>query len=353
MFDGLAEAAELLGQTFDPPAVERLVDALVPAIILKPSAPSAGRTGGTHLGGTPDVPPGFEWPRPPRPADAQEIADRGNSDSAKAMLAHIEANLPYAFIAQIDLEEASRLGNVARDLPSEGRLLFFYDHAVGPWDTGSRTARVIWENSPGANLAPLEMPDDLKEAARREAEEMASVRAEFGETWSDSGEEGTIYGAPKRDMVLTPILRMPHSASLEIERLAEFQPGAGSGEAADDTEDFRTNYEEALEEHHDADTKARWRRQQVLGSPQPEQGDPRLDAVVVSEFGQQHLPSEEWRSNYPRIKAQAANWQLLLQIDVADWMQARFVEGSVFFLIRKNDLRQRRFDAVLVVYQQT
>jgi hypothetical protein len=34
-------------------------------------------------------------------------------------------------------------------------------------------------------------------------------------------------------------------------------------------------------------------------------------------------------------------------------MQAKFVEGTVYFLIRRSDLEQRRFDRVVAVYQQT
>lgn len=34
-------------------------------------------------------------------------------------------------------------------------------------------------------------------------------------------------------------------------------------------------------------------------------------------------------------------------------MQARFVEGTVYFMIRREDLAARRFETVVAVYQQT
>jgi uncharacterized protein YwqG len=49
---------------------------------------------------------------------------------------------------------------------------------------------------------------------------------------------------------------------------------------------------------------------------------------------------------------QAAAWRLLLQIDWADLAQVGG-EGTVYFIIRKDDLAQRDFSKVHAVYQQT
>ncbi|MCF1505944.1 DUF1963 domain-containing protein [Afifella sp. H1R] len=341
MFDGLAEATAALANWFDPPRLEQVVEALVPAIIFKPAAPETRRLGDTHIGGVPDVSDEFVWPRPPIPSDPQAIAGRANAEMGRELRAHMERGLPYAFIAQVDLQEASTLGEAAEILPSEGRLLFFYDHMTGPWDTGTRAARVIWDTSPAAGLSQARMPSDLAEAAQAELEALADIRHD--------DEEGTVYGAPQREMNLAATWRLPHPASLDAERLPELRWDA----SGDESERFREDYEAASVEYHDMYTEEHWRRQQLLGSSEPEQDDPRLDAVVVSKFGVQHLPHELWRENFPRIKAEAETWTLLLQLDIADWMQARFTEGTVYFLIRRSDLEQRRFDEVVAVYQQT
>src|SRR5690606_14480288 len=100
MFDSPADAADALLAFFERPRVEIVVEALVPAAVFHPAA-SGIVLGGTRLGGTPDAPAGFVWPRPARPDDPDEIARRGNEDAAGEMRAHMALDLPYAFIAQV------------------------------------------------------------------------------------------------------------------------------------------------------------------------------------------------------------------------------------------------------------
>lgn len=354
MFDSPAEAADALQAYFTAPRIEVVVKALVPAIVLHPVSGGAARPGGTRLGGTPDVPAGFAWPRPPAPADPEEIARRGNEDAARSMREHMARGLPYAFVAQIDLAEAAALGPVASPLPSEGRLLFFYDNAVGPWETGARPARVIWDTAPAKDLAPLAMPEDLAAAAERERADIAKIHAEFDPEGKEARSEGTIYGAPARAMALRRTLRLPHPAALEVGALPADLAASVRGRRDDtEAEEFSSAYEEALEAHHDSYPREAWRRQQVLGSPMPEQNDPRYGAVAVSDFGKQFLSRDDWRANEADITRKAGDWLLLLQVDLGDWMQARFVEGTVYFVIRRDDLAQRRFEKVVAVYQQT
>lgn len=353
MFDSPADAAQALQAYFDRPRIEIVVEALVPAMVFEPLPDGRIAIGVTRLGGVPDLPAGVTWPRPAAPDNPEGIAGRGNEEAAKEMREHLARGLPYAFIGQVDLAEASALGSTASVLPSEGRLLFFYDLAVGPWETGMRPARVIWDQSPREALTPAETPRDLAEAQARYHKDMDEIRATFGEKNKKGKEEGTIYGAPARAVRLKPTLRLPHTHALEMEALPELNAllrGQASGERA---EAFREAYDEALMNHHDYVPKEAWRRQQLLGSPQPEQDDPRYDAVVVSQFGKQHLSSGEWKTHRTEIVAQARDWLLLLQIGLSDWMQAEFTEGSVYFLIRRSDLEQRRFDQVVAVYQQT
>ncbi len=350
MFDSPVEATNALLDYFDRPRVEIIAKALVPAIIFHPSSKEVV-AGQTRLGGTPDVPEGFVWPRPAPAENPEEIAKRGNEEAATEMRAHLALGLPYAFVAQVDLAEAASLGAVASPLPSDGRLLFFYDFAVGPWDTGTRVAKVIWERSPAEQLHGLAKPRDLAEAEDRALRERAGISAEFGDGENTVG--GSNYGAPARAMMLHATWRLPSPHAIEINGLPDLAAVA-RGETSDPKlQELYAAYEEALEEHGDQDSEQAWQRHQLLGSPLPAQGDPRFDAVVVSEWGKQHLSREEWTEHREDVFRKARDWVLLLQIDIGDWMQASFVEGTVYFVVHQEHLEQRKFDEVIAVYQQT
>ena len=353
MFDNLADATEALQARFSAPQAARIVATLVPAIAFEPAFAEPGAPGTTRFGGRPDRAVGAEWPRPPTPDDADAIAARGNKDAASDMRRHLALGLPCAFMVQVDLAEAAALGSTALALPPDGRLLFFYDLAVGPWETGTRPARVVWDRSPREELASLEVPADLGEAAAREREGMDAIRAEHGGTREGASEEGTIYGAPGRVMRMRPVLMLPHSHAIELQALPELAAAYGEVDGSEKAEALRDAYHDLLADDDDFRSGRRWRRHQLLGSPRPEQDDPRLDAVVASEFQRQRLSWKEWMRHRAGIMAQAHDWLLLLQIDLSDWMQADLVEGTVYFVIRTSDLAERRFDQVVAVYQQT
>lgn len=318
MFDHPDEARRAIQPYFAPDIVERLVDALVPAIVLHPN--SVDRLGGTRMGGTPDVPADFVWPRPVPPEDPEDIASRGNETAAREMREHLALDLPYAFIAQIDLAEGAALGGLASALPSDGRLLFFYDFGVGPWEPGSRVARVIWERSSTASLVSSEIPAELVE---RESDAAANER------------DCSFYFGPSRPMTLRSTLRLPYLSALEFN-------GLESKLDLDRVKwvNFATRYQEALEICHDDHSLERWRLQQCLGAPIPAQSDPR----------------EAWAYERGILRPEdmvreAREWQLLFQFDVMDWRQD-FAEGLIYFVIRPEDLNSRCFDNVVAVYQQ-
>ena len=121
---------------------------------------------------------------------------------------------------------------------------------------------------------------------------------------------------------------------------------------AEDGTDFSDTYMDALDQLGEYYPDPGWKRHQLLGSPLPEQSDPRYDAVVVTSFGKQHLSREEWQSHAERIQMLARQWRLLWQVDLSDW-GGELSEGTVYFLIRDSDLAERRFDQVVAVYQQT
>ena len=346
MFDSPTEATAALAEYFDQSRLELVVEALVPAIIFHPRGEVV--PGMTKFGGTPDVPEGFNWPRPALPVDPEEIASRGNHDAAAAMRNHIERNLPYAFVAQVNLAEAREAAPEATGLPGEGRLLFFYDFTVGPWDTGSRAAKVIWDQSPSETLGSLAMPEDLIEAVQHEQKAFAAFAEE-----GDVAFGGTNYGAAPRAMTMKPTWRLPHPHAVEFDRLLDFAKAATSKGGDPTIHDVFSAYEEALEAFGGSYLEEAWQRHQLLGSPIPEQSDPRHDAVVVTKFDKQHLSSDEWKTNREEIFREAKDWVLLLQLDVGDWMQAPYAEGMVYFVVHRGQLEQRNFDDVIAVYQQT
>ncbi|MBV7483431.1 DUF1963 domain-containing protein [Bordetella sp. BOR01] len=352
MFDSPADAVQAMQKFFEPHRVELVAQALVPAIELRPVAGTAGDSGSTRLGGLPDLPAGAAWPRPPVPRDPEAIASRGNEDAAQEMRAHLQKNLPYAFIGQIDLEEARALGPIAAVLPERGRLLFFYDLSVGPWESGTRTAHVAWDDTPRAALRPLSMSADLAQAAANERREREAILVQYKQPLPGQP-LGTNYDAPPKPMSLRAIVSTPAPASLEIEALPvlrAYYHGEPHDAAA---EDFAGAYDAMRNDLGEAYPSPGWKRHRLLGSPLPEQDDPRYQAAVVMEFGKEFLDRETWQRERSRIDQLAQEWRLLLQVDLADWSGGGFGEGTVYFLIRERDLTARRFDQVVAVYQQT
>ncbi|MEE7455325.1 hypothetical protein MPAR168_15970 [Methylorubrum populi] len=351
MFDSPADAYAQLAQHFTRPQAEIVVAALVPTLVFRPSPKGEARLGGTRIGGTPDLPPGVAWPRRAKPADIEAIARRGNAEAGEEMRQHFRKELSYAFFAQVDLTEARGQGGPAAALPEQGRLLFFYDLLAGPWDNGTESVRVLWDDSPREGLSAQTFPPDLAAAAEAHRAEIAKINRQF-KLPAPEPDSGTPYDGPSRPMSLHLTLRPPAVESLEAEAkpaLKAALAAKGEGEAS-----FRDAYQELFSRTFDTYYGAAnaGRRNQLLGSPLPEQSDPRFEAEVASRFGVQYLDREAIEVHRAGIEAAMPTWRLLLQIDVGDHQQES-AEGTVYFLIRGSDLGERRFDRVVAVYQQT
>ena len=98
--------------------------------------------GQSRIGGQPDLPPQFQWPR--------------------------FAGLELSFIAQFDLAELAVQPSVL-PLPKQGYLVFFYDSDQRTWgfdpnDLGS--ARAFYFPGPASSLIRTELPDDVSESGR-------------------------------------------------------------------------------------------------------------------------------------------------------------------------------------------
>ncbi|MBM7066394.1 DUF1963 domain-containing protein [Actibacterium sp. 188UL27-1] len=335
MFTDLAEARQILSDLFDPALLELVMAALVPAIAIQPTPDLTDSL--TRIGGTPVMAAGIEWPRPRQPSDAASFQDYGEEIAAYAA-----ANLPLSFVAQIDLADLTNLDGITTDLPTDGRLLFFYDMMVGPFEHGDRLAKVIWDQSDPTNAVTHPVPPALTEAAGHYVETVKTSFKKIGLPLTEGDLQPPFFAPPRLgELQVRQQLTPPNT--LEFQQYSQLHDRA-----------FKIDDLEFIERY----TNAPWASAQdlppvtLLGLPVPDQDDPRYDAVVLSEFGQQYLDRDQWAANKGQIFAQAKNWQLLLQVDFTAWNQSNS-EGQIYFLIRQNDLKNRKFENVVAIYQQT
>jgi Domain of unknown function (DUF1963) len=345
MYSSIDEARNALAAVFVPPTVETVLAALVPTIGFELAEnQSEPPLGTTRIGGTPDLAHDVNWPLRPVPPVIDSIVDAGGSAHGDHIREHLSRELPFDFVAQVDLAEAAKLGNIAKDLPNEGRLLFFCDVTVIPWRSGVESCRVIWDRSPVTALERKARPQSMIELAEKyvsEWNEMARKESYLEEVDIDQ----TPYWGPARAMHLAARLQLPDRHSVDGQDNAALM-------AALTNEEIEETYCNLFGEYWGKDVAAPI-RQQLLGSPITEQRDPRYDAVVVTGYGVQHLDSDVYREAWPKIKTAAADWQLLFQLDLKDYLQQKLTEGTIYFVIRKTDLANRAFEKVVAIYQQT
>ena len=336
MFSDLAEARDTLSQLFDPSVLDLVLAALVPALALQPIAEPAGQAL-TRIGGTPVMAADIPWPDPATPSDPATFQKFGDTFAD-----HARANYPLSFIGQIDLAELAELDGRPDDLPTQGRLLFFHDLMLGPFEAGDRLTKVIWDQSPPADTITHPLPAALEQASTTYA---AAIEASFKEAGLDvtEAELRSPFSAPLRAAEPRLVQQLTPLYALEFERNTELHHRAFKAKDYD----FSDAYADAIWEGREDRSPLT-----LLGLPIPEQDDPRYDAVAITQFGKQILAKEDWDAPRDTILTQAKDWRLLLQVDVASWMQSPG-EGLVYFLITADDLKSARFDRVIAIYQQT
>ena len=346
MFDSPDDVRLQLQNAYSQAQIETIVEALVPTLTFRPIKDGKFVIGATRIGSTPDLPPGLPWPRRAMPEKVEQIAKRGNESAAAEMRAHFKLEAPLAFLAQVDLAEAHALGPAGSDLPDHGRLLVFYDLMAGPWDESREAVRVIWDQTSRESLVAQGKPEALAKAEAAYRDEMMKAYARV-KLKRPAGEFSTPYFAEGRAMQLRAEWRPPHAYSLE----AQARPGLKALYQDDDRESALS---ELLERRYDPyyAPENSGHRNQLLGTPLPEQDDPRYEAAAFHLTGRQHPGTEVWAARKAEIEQEAGTWRLLLQIDLSDFHQTR-TEGTVYVLIRGSDLAERRFDRVIAVYQQT
>jgi uncharacterized protein YwqG len=251
----------------------------------------AGKRGFSKLGGVPDVPSGFAWPVTP--------------------------GSPMAFLAQIDLAEASRHD---RDglLPRSGRLWFFYDYVASPWgfDPAHRNGWKVLFDATGGAVAPARVP---------------------GPTLGEDSDDEVF---PERPVGFEHVMTYPDLESWE-----------GHEELDDDAREGLDEASEQLSELLGEDEESE--RHQLLGHAMPVQGPMELECQLTSNGiytgGGELKPQDEKRAEV--LAAGASDWTLLLQLDSDEalWMWGDC--GRLFFWIRKQDLARKDFSNVWVVLQ--
>ncbi len=92
------------------------------------------------------------------------------------------------------------------------------------------------------------------------------------------------------------------------------------------------------------------------GWPIPEQGDPRFTAAA-SANGFLRLFARSPTEAEAEAEAEACSrevpaWTMVLQVDMAS-LGTDFAEGTVYFVMRADELARRDFSRVRAIYQQT
>lgn len=219
---------------------------------------------------------------------------------------HKEKSL--SFIAQINLQELP--GNLPKEiLPQKGMLYFFYDAKQSTWGYDPKDKgnwRVLYAENLPEGVQVVSCPADIPEEAR-----FIEKRVQLQDDFS----------LPEPSEALSK-LSLP-----------------------DDQED-------AVYELYGQFAKRRSPWHQLLGHPDPIQGEMQLECQLVSHG---LYCGDGTGYNDPKAKVLApgaAQWRLLLQIDSDDPLGMMWGDaGRLYFWITEDDLRHKRFENVWMISQ--
>jgi uncharacterized protein YwqG len=338
LFKDSDEARSILDGLLPADLLELVVATLVPVIGLLPIGgddPDAL----TRIGGTPVMAAEIAWPAPRSQRRPEDFSDYGEE-----IVTHVRSQLPLGFVGQVDLAAVPGALDAAGDLPREGRLLFFYDFIVGPFENGDAFSRVIWDPTPAETAIVHPFPAAFVPAEEAYAKQVIEAFKAYDLQATDADLRAP-FRAPLR--AAEPRSYLSRLGDFTV----EFQQHTALSEMLERDEAAQQAYEELDYALELAQGEGPLPSMFLLGVPVPEQDDPRYDAVVITRFGEQHLSSEAWDQHRDQIMRDAADWRLLAQVGFAEWHGTG--EGTVYFLIRAEDLAARRFDTVIAVYQQT
>ena len=214
---------------------------------------------------------------------------------------------PLSFVAQFDLATLPRLKGLP--LPGSGSLFFFYDAVNQPWGYDPKEAgccKVIYCPSRLSENSPRRPHVDLDEEARFKPIDVTATVETSLPSMND-----TLF----RDL---------HAERQEFDAYLKL------------VDPLRSPV------------------YRIGGHPNEIQGDVRLQAQLVSNgiyCGNSNGYAEGRKKG---LNAGASDWRLLLQVDSEERTGMYWGEsGRIYFLIRHEDLRHRRFDKVWLILQCT
>ncbi|MBU2983415.1 DUF1963 domain-containing protein [Lentibacter algarum] len=193
-----SELIELIAAQLPSGLADQVATLLLPVLFFT-TAPDAPEHH-TFLGGTPVMSAAITWPTAGpllNPAPTQNAEFYGQE-----VTTHISKALPLSFIGQIDLANAP-----GSALPDTGRLLFFYDTIAGPYESGTRFARVIWDKEP--NPAPQPTPKALQGAETAYIAEAKEALARFEMPEIDAETIAVFKAAGMSDEEIEAIINTP------------------------------------------------------------------------------------------------------------------------------------------------
>ncbi len=208
---------------------------------------------------------------------------------------------PLDFVCQVDLTDHAVKQALGSWLPSEGRLLFFWDAGCGPWIEDTQSARVIWDPSPAAGLKRQARPPALIEYLGRDEREgcKRATGAAALPAWS----------LPDRFLLQ------------EIAESDDLREAA----VADETDDFWGDVIDM-----GLTTLASGRKvlaHRLGGWPIPEQGDPRFTAAASANGFLRLFDRSPTEAEAEACGREVPAWTILLQVDMAS-LGTDFAEGT-------------------------
>ena len=259
----------------------------MPAIHVAKTAADDFSIGCSRLGGLPDVPPAFVWPR---------WKDR-----------------PLGFLGQFRCEELAEL-DAAHLLPSSGILYFFYDFknqppGYDPKDQGGAIVQYVEHTNMLSRASP---PDGIN----AKDVSLTPFRVEFRAMAS------LPYGDSKAYFKLNRALD-----DSEFERYKEFY--------------------KAVRKHFTADKPCH----QLLGNSHTIQGEMQLYCQCVTHGLYCGDTSWYYSSRRVELEPGAVEWRLLFQFDSDDELNVIEYGSMVYFWIRESDLRARQFQRSWTILQ--
>ncbi len=222
----------------------------------------------------------------------------GNPDLPEGFAWPYFEETPLSFVVQIDLRDVAGLPG-AEVLPSEGWLSFFYDTENYPWGG--------LEDVGGWSVVYTEAHRPLQRRTTTIEGIFQTSRLSF-----------------------SPSISLPSSDALELEafELNEEETDA----LVDLSEVFMT-----VDANH-----------QMLGDPEQIQNEMRWECALLAEG----IDSSTSNARAQDLKATATEWRLLLQIDSDDEAGTMWGDtGMLYFWIREDDLRERRFERTWMILQ--